>query len=84
MPIPSNSWCSNVDPCPLIANTGLSSCIPKTAGTAEQALDLFGPWQQENLHTGFGLIQSRDLLAQNLSSNISAAPHPGGAGGSVS
>jgi len=45
--------------------------IPKTAGTAiEQALDLFGPWQQENLHTGFGLIQSRDLLARNLSSNF--------------
>ena len=45
--------------------------IPKTAGTAiEQALGLFGPWQQENLHTGFGLIQSRDLLARNLSSNF--------------
>ena len=45
--------------------------IPKTAGSSvEQALNLFGPWQQENLHTGFGLIQSRDLLAQNLSSNF--------------
>ena len=40
--------------------------IPKTAGSSvEQALNLFGPWQQENLQTGFGLIQSRDLLAQN-------------------
>ena len=45
--------------------------IPKTAGSAiEQALGLFGPWQQENLQTGFGLIQSRDLLARNLSSNF--------------
>ena len=45
--------------------------IPKTAGSSvEQALNLFGPWQQENLQTGFGLIQSRDLLAQNLSSNF--------------
>ena len=45
--------------------------IPKTAGSSiEQALGLFGPWQQENLQTGFGLIQSRDLLARNLSSNF--------------
>ena len=45
--------------------------IPKTAGSSiEQALDLFGPWQEENLQTGFGLIQSRDLLARNLSSNF--------------
>ena len=45
--------------------------IPKTAGSSiEQALGLFGPWQNENLDTGFGLIQSRDLLARNLSSNF--------------
>ena len=45
--------------------------IPKTAGSSiEQALGLFGPWQNENLDTGFGLIQSRDLLALNLSSNF--------------
>ena len=45
--------------------------IPKTAGSSiEQALGLFGPWQKENLQTGFGLIQSRDLLARNLSSNF--------------
>lgn len=45
--------------------------IPKTAGTSvEQALDLYGPWHQENLETGFGLIQNRDLLARNLSSNF--------------
>ncbi|BEV35470.1 hypothetical protein CREGCYN_02820 [Synechococcus sp. M16CYN] len=45
--------------------------IPKTAGTSiEQALNLYGPWDQENLTTGFGLIKSRDLLARNLSSNF--------------
>ena len=45
--------------------------IPKTAGTSiEQALGLHGAWNQENLATGFGLIQSRDLLARNLSSNF--------------
>lgn len=45
--------------------------IPKTAGTSiEQALGLYGPWDQENLATGFGLIQSRDILARNLSSNF--------------
>ena len=32
--------------------------IPKTAGSSiEQAL-LFGPWQGENLDTGFGLISA--------------------------
>ena len=45
--------------------------IPKTAGTSiEQALGLYGPWDQENQASGFGLIQSRDLLARNLSSNF--------------
>ena len=45
--------------------------IPKTAGSSvEQALGLLGPWDQENLVTGFGLIQSRDLLARQLSSNF--------------
>ena len=45
--------------------------IPKTAGSSiEQALGLFGPWQTENLNTGFGFIRSRDLLARNLSSNF--------------
>lgn len=45
--------------------------IPKTAGTSiEQALGLYGPWDEENLATGFGLIQGRDLLARNLSSNF--------------
>ena len=45
--------------------------LPKTAGSSvEQALGLLGPWDQENLVTGFGLIQSRDLLARNLSSNF--------------
>ena len=45
--------------------------IPKTAGSSiEQALGLFGPWQTENLDTGFGFIRSRDLLARNLSSNF--------------
>ena len=45
--------------------------IPKTAGTSiEQALGLYGHWDQENVGTGFGLIQSRDLLARNLSSNF--------------
>ena len=45
--------------------------IPKTAGSSvEQAFGLLGPWDQENLVTGFGLIQSRDLLARNLSSNF--------------
>ena len=45
--------------------------IPKTAGSSvEQALGIFGPWDQENLNTGFGLIHSRDLLARNLSSNF--------------
>ena len=45
--------------------------VPKTAGSSvEQALGLLGPWDQENLVTGFGLIQSRDLLARNLSSNF--------------
>ena len=45
--------------------------IPKTAGSSiEQALGLFGPWDQQNLATGFGLIQSRDLLARKLSSNF--------------
>ena len=45
--------------------------IPKTAGSSvERALGLFGPWDQANLVTGFGLIQSRDLLARNLSSNF--------------
>ena len=45
--------------------------IPKTAGTSiEQALGLYGPWDQENQVTGFGLIRSRDLLARNLSSNF--------------
>ena len=45
--------------------------IPKTAGTSiEQALGLHGPWDQENQATGFGLIESRDLLARHLSSNF--------------
>ena len=45
--------------------------IPKTAGTSiEQALGLHGPWDQENLATGFGLVKSRNLLARNLSSNF--------------
>ena len=45
--------------------------VPKTAGSSvEQAFGLLGPWDQENLVTGFGLIQSRDLLARNLSSNF--------------
>ena len=45
--------------------------IPKTAGTSiEQALGLHGPWDLENQASGFGLIQSRDLLARNLSSNF--------------
>ena len=45
--------------------------IPKTAGSSiEQALGLFGPWDQQNLATGFGLIQNRDLLARQLSSNF--------------
>ena len=45
--------------------------IPKAAGTSiEQALGLHGRWDQENLVSGFGLIQSRDLLARNLSSNF--------------
>ena len=45
--------------------------VPKTAGTSiEQALGLYGAWDQENLATGFGLIQSRDILARNLSSNF--------------
>ena len=45
--------------------------VPKTAGTSiERALDLDGPWDQENQAKGFGLIQSRDLLARNLSSNF--------------
>ena len=45
--------------------------IPKTAGTSiEQALGLYGPWDQENQASGFGLIQSRDLLARVLSSNF--------------
>ena len=45
--------------------------IPKTAGTSiEQALGLYGPWNQENQTTGFGLIRNRDLLARNLSSNF--------------
>ena len=45
--------------------------IPKTAGTSiEQTLGLYGPWDQENQATGFGLIESRDLLARHLSSNF--------------
>ena len=45
--------------------------IPKTAGTSiEQAMGLYGAWNKENLDTVFGLIQSRDLLALNLSSNF--------------
>ena len=45
--------------------------IPKTAGTSiERALGLYGPWDQENQAKGFGLIQSRELLARNLSSNF--------------
>ena len=45
--------------------------IPKAAGTSiEQALGMYGPWHQENQASGFGLIQSRDLLARNLSSNF--------------
>lgn len=44
--------------------------IPKTAGTSiEKMLNLWGQWDEENLETCFGLIQSRDLLALNLSSN---------------
>lgn len=38
--------------------------IPKTGGTSiEHALGLFGPWQQENQRTLFGLIQSPELVA---------------------
>ena len=45
--------------------------IPKTAGTSiEQALGMYGPWDQENQASGFGLIRNRDLLARNLSSNF--------------
>jgi hypothetical protein len=45
--------------------------IPKTAGTSiEQALGLHGPWDHENQASGFGLIESRDLLARHLSSNF--------------
>ena len=45
--------------------------IPKTAGSSiEHALGMFGPWDQQNLDTGFGLIRNRDLLARQLSSNF--------------
>ena len=45
--------------------------IPKNAGTSiGQALGLHGPWDHETQASGFGLIQSRDLLARNLSSNF--------------
>ena len=45
--------------------------IPKTAGTSvEKAIGLYGVWNEECLNSGFGLIQSRDLLAKNLSSNF--------------
>ena len=43
--------------------------IPKTAGSSiEQALGLFGPWQTENLNTGFGSFKPRSARPQ-LSSN---------------
>ena len=45
--------------------------IPKTAGTSVEAvLGLLGDWRLENLHTGFGLIQSPALLRRRLGSNF--------------
>ena len=43
--------------------------VPKTGGTSiETALGLFGPWQEENRETMFGLVRSPDLLARGLGS----------------
>jgi hypothetical protein len=45
--------------------------IPKTAGTSVEALlGLLGDWRLENLHTGFGLIQSPALLRCQFGSNF--------------
>jgi hypothetical protein len=45
--------------------------IPKTGGTSiEQALGLFGPWQEENQRLLFGLIQSPELLAHGWGSDF--------------
>jgi hypothetical protein len=43
--------------------------VPKTGGTSiETALGLFGPWQEENRGTMFGLVRSPDLAAKRLGS----------------
>ena len=45
--------------------------IPKTAGTSvEDLLGLRGPWQQENINTCFGLIQSLTLLEKGFTSHF--------------
>ena len=45
--------------------------IPKTAGTSvEELLGLRGPWQNENINTCFGLIQSLSLLEEGFRSNF--------------
>ena len=45
--------------------------IPKTAGTSvEELLGLRGPWQEENINTCFGLIQSLSLLKEGFRSNF--------------
>jgi len=43
--------------------------IPKTGGTSiEQALGLFGPWQEENQQLLFGFIRSPELLTHGWGS----------------
>lgn len=45
--------------------------IPKTGGTSvEECLEMRGPWQQENLDSCFGLIQSLSLLRRGFGSNF--------------
>ena len=45
--------------------------IPKTAGTSvEEFLGLRGPWQNEDINTCFGLIQSLSLLEEGFRSNF--------------
>lgn len=51
--------------------------IPKTGGTSvEKALDLFGPWQEENRITLFGSIKSNDLQENILSNFLQHLTYP--------
>ena len=84
MPIPSNSWCSSVEPCPLIASAGLFSCTFPNRWYRHRT----GPWFW-TLATGkpahrIWIDPKPRFAGPKPVQQFFAAPHPGGAGGSIS